>query len=323
MTHRVLVTDSKIVDLDTSETALSNIEVTIETTAAREPDELISVGDGADAIIADARTKINQYVLSKLTSLQVIGRSGIGVDNIDLTAAREQDVTVVNVPDYCLDEVSTHAFAMLLSCARKLPQLDRSVKQGKWSWDNARPMYRIQNQTVGVVGFGKIGRSLVAKLRGFDVSVLVYDPYISETDLAGFNVTRVGFDKLLTESDLVSIHVPLTDETHKMFDSEAFKSMPEHAVVVNTARGSIIDEDALAEAIETDSIAGAGLDVRENEPPNKPTFSEYKNVFLSPHVGFYSEEARYDLSRDVSEDVARVLQNKSPQNSVGKTSDWL
>jgi D-3-phosphoglycerate dehydrogenase len=260
-------------------------------------------------------------VLQSLDSLKVVGRSGIGVDNVDLHTAHELGIPVVNVPDYCLDEVSTHALGMLLSCARKLPQLDAAVKGGEWDWSPAQPIRRLKGQTVGIVGFGKIGRSFAQKLGGFGVDVLVFDPYISATDLSGFDVTRVAFGELLSDSDFVSIHTPLTEETRHLFDDDAFETMRDHAVLVNTARGPVVDEDALVAALEAGKLGGVGLDVRDPEPPENDPVAEFENVVLSPHAGFYSEDSRRELTRSVSEDVARVLRGEQPRNSVGPTSE--
>lgn len=322
MSYRIVVSDSKIIDLDAGQTVFEDIEATLKTTDARTPDALLTAVDEADALIVDAGTQVTGRVLEELKSLQVVGRSGIGVDNVDVRAAHEHEITVVNVPDYCLDEVSAHALGMLLSCARKLPVLDRSVRNGEWEWNVASPIHRIQGQTVGLVGFGKIARRLTAKLRGFGVDVLVYDPYISITDISGFDVTQVGFDRLLAESDFVSIHAPLTDETEGMFSTDAFEMMPDHAIVVNTARGPIIDEDALCNALASKRIAGAGLDVRETEPPDDTRLFDFENVILSPHAGFYSEASRSDLTQTVSKDVVRVLQGNTPENPVESGIGW-
>ncbi len=322
MSYQIVISDSKVIDIESGQTAFSGIDATLSTTTARAPDELIADARGADALIVDASTQVTERVLESLESLQVVGRSGIGVDNVDLQAADERGIAVVNVPDYCLDEVSAHALGMLLSCARKLPQLDREVKSGGWDWSVAQPIHRIQGQTVGIVGFGKIGRSFAQKLRGFEVDVLVYDPYISATDLSGFDVTRVSFDRLLADSDFVSVHTPLTDETQGMFDAGAFDAMRDGAILVNTARGPIVEEEALATALEKGDIAGVGLDVRETEPPVEEPLVEFDNVVLSPHAGFYSEEARKQLTRTVSEDVARVLQGEQPRNPVELTGGW-
>lgn len=322
MTYQVVVSDSKVIDMESGQAAFSDVEATVRTTDAREPEALIADARDADALIVDASTRVTAEVLASLDPLRVVGRSGIGVDNVDLETAQELDIPVVNVPDYCLGEVSAHALGMLLSCARKLPQLDAAVKDGGWDWSNAWPIRRIAGQTVGIVGFGKIGRSFAQKLRGFDVDVLVHDPYISRTDLAGFDVTRVDFDRLLSDSDAVSIHAPLTDETRGLFDAGAFAAMRDHAVLVNTARGPIVDEDALVDALARDDLGGVGLDVRDPEPPEDAPLADFENVVLSPHAGFYSEEARRDLSRSVSKDVARVLRGEPPHNPVEPGDRW-
>lgn len=249
MGHRIIVSDSKVIDLDAGRTAFTDINATLETTAARTPDALLDVAAGANALIVDASTQVTKRVLRELDSLRVVGRSGIGVDNVDLRAAREVGVTVVNVPDYCLDEVSTHALGMLLACARKLPVLDRSVRDGEWNWSVASPVHRIKGRTVGLVGFGKIARILAAKLRGFGVEIIAYDPYLSDADIDGFEVTLFDIDHLLSESDYLSVHTPLTGETRGMSDDEAVDSMQDHAALVNTTRGSLVDEEALCDAL--------------------------------------------------------------------------
>lgn len=322
MAYQIVVSDSKVIDIESGKTAFADLDATLRTTDAREPDALIEDAAGADALIVDASTQVTAAVLSSLDSLQVVGRSGIGVDNVDLQSAHEQGIPVVNVPDYCLDEVSAHALGMLLACARKLPQLDTIVKNGEWDWSAARPIRRLRDQTVGVVGFGKIGRNFTQKLRGLEVEVLVYDPYISVTDCSGFEVTSVSFDRLLSDSDFVSIHTPLTDETRGLFDADAFAAMRDHAILVNTARGAIVDEDALVAALESDALGGVGLDVRDPEPPEYEPLADFENVVLSPHAGFYSEAARRDLTRSVSEDVVRVLRGEEPRNRVDSTDSW-
>lgn len=321
MAHQILVSDSKVIDIESGQSAFAEMDATLQTAEARKPDTLIEAAAGADALIVDSSTEVTGDVLRALGSLQVVGRSGIGVDNVDLETAQALDVPVVNVPDYCLDEVSTHALGMLLSCARKLPQLDAAVKDGEWDWSPARPIRRLKGQTVGIVGFGKIGRSFAAKLRGLGVDVLVSDPYVSATDLAGFDVTRIGFEDLLAESDFVSIHTPLTDGTRHLFDAEAFETMPDHAILINTARGPVVDEEALVAALEAGELGGVGLDVRDPEPPADEPLDAFDNVVLSPHAGFYSEDARRELTRSVSEDVARVLRGEPPRNPVEPTDD--
>lgn len=322
MEYEILVSDSKVIDLQSGRSAFSDIKAMLRTTEAREPNELIKEAAGVDAMIVDASTQVTTSVLRSLDSLQVVGRSGIGVDNVDLETAQELAIPVVNVPDYCLDEVSIHALGMLLSCARKLPQLDAAVKRAEWDWSPARPIHRLQGQTVGIVGFGKIGRNFAQKLRGLEVDVLVYDPYLSARDLSGFDVTRASFDQLLADSDFVSIHTPLTEETRHLFDAEALETMPDHAVLINTARGPVVDEEALVAALKAGDLGGVGLDVRDPEPPENDPIADFENVVLSPHAGFYSEDSRRELTRSVSEDVARVLRGEEPRNPVDATDGW-
>lgn len=316
MTYTILVSDSKVIDFESGQTAFDDIDAEIRMTEARQPDELSEAAAGADALIVDASTRVTESVLKSLDDLQVVGRSGIGVDNVDVGAASQRGVAVVNVPDYCLDEVSTHALGMMLALARKLPQLDAAVKRGEWDWSAAQPISRLSGRTVGIVGFGKIGRSFARKLRGLGVNVLVFDPYISVRDLAGFDVTRVEWTQLLTDSDFVSIHVPLTEETRRLFDAEAFEMMLDDVVLINTSRGPVVDEDALVAALEADRLSGAGLDVRDPEPPVDSPLKRFENVILTPHAGFYSEHARRELTQTVCTDVVRVLRGLEPHNPV-------
>jgi D-3-phosphoglycerate dehydrogenase len=323
MTVRIVVSDSKVIDLDTKYSAFADIDATVRTTDAQDSEALIEDIEDANALIVDAGTQVTADVLTSISSLQVVGRSGIGVDNVDVTTAQELDITVVNVPDYCIDEVSTHAFGMLLSCARRLPRFHAIVKDGEWDWSRARPIYRMAGKTVGIVGFGRIGRSFAQKLRGFELDIIVYDPYISSAESSKYDVTREDFDKLLSESDFVSIHAPLTDETRGLFDATAFELMNENTIIINTARGPIIDEDALIDALATDSIGGVGLDVRNSEPPEDDQLLGFENVIVSPHAAFYSEESRRELTHSVCEDVVRVLQGDRPHNIVNHENEWV
>ncbi|MDL5363268.1 C-terminal binding protein [Halalkalicoccus sp. NIPERK01] len=322
MTHRLLVSDTKVIDTEAIREELDASDVRLERTDARMPDDLIDVAAEIDGLVVDANTHVTERVISSLNSLEVVGRAGIGVDNVDVRAAADHGVTVVNVPDYCLDEVSTHALGLMLACVRRIPTFDRAVRDGTWDWTVGRPIDRLQGQTVGLVAFGKIARSLSRKLRGFDVDVLVYDPYVSEPEMAGFDVTKVSFRNLLDRSHVVSVHAPLTNETRGLFDVDAFSSMRENAVLVNTARGGIVDESALHGALVSGEIAAAGLDVREEEPPTATPLSELETVVFTPHVGWYSEASRSELTRSVFVDVLQVLDGGDPDHPVDPESSW-
>lgn len=322
MTHRILVSGSKVIDLTIEQAVFDAIDATVERIDATDPSDLVDVVPGVDALVVDAGTEVTAPVLAAADSLTVVGRSGIGVDNVDVAAAVDHGITVVHVPAYCVDEVATHALALLLACERKLPTFDRSVRDGDWDWSVGAPIHRLSGSTVGLVAFGKIARNLARKLSGFDLEIVAYDPYVSDAEMAAFDVTRVPFEELLDRSDFVSVHAPLTDETERLFDDSAFQSMRDGAVFVNTARGGVVDEAALATALRTGPVARAGLDVRQSEPPVDSPLDDVENVVLTPHAGWYSEEAREELNRTVAEDVVRVLTGDEPLHPVDPDGRW-
>ncbi len=269
----------------------------------------------------DAVGLINQYapltkrVLSSLPNCKVVVRYGVGVDNVDTKAAEECNVQICNVPDYGVEEVSDHALALLFSLTRKITLLSNSVKQNQWDFQISRPITRLKDLTLGVVGLGRIGYALANKAKGLGWNVIGFDNNIQDVE----GIEMVSFEELITKSDMISVHVPLNDATHHLFNIDVFKNMKSNAVIVNTARGPIIDEKALTEAISSGEIAGAGIDVMENEPPIKdhPLFS-FDNVLLTPHAAWYSEQASYDLKRKAAEEAANVVLGNKPKNPVNK-----
>ena len=320
----MVMSDEKTVDPRTQreilEAAGARIEVLDERTEAAVADAV----RGADGLVVDSRTPVTAQVLGASETLRVVGRAGIGVDNVDLAAAAERDVTVVHVPDYCLDEVSTHALSLLLACVRNVPLQDRRTGEGTWDWREGRPLHRMRGRTLGLAGFGGIARRLASKLRAFGLEVVAYDPYVKATVMADYGVEEVGFEALLDRLDYLSIHVPLYGETREMFSTDEFERMADHAVLVNTARGPVVDEAALLDALETGEIARAGLDVLESEPPDaeNPLLAR-EDVVVSPHTAWYSEESRRDLSRSVASDVAAVLDGEAPTDPVDPELPWV
>jgi D-3-phosphoglycerate dehydrogenase len=323
MSYRIVVSDTKVMDGETRAAVLNAVDATVETTAAKEPAAVARAVEGADALIVDAGTQVTAEVVDAADSLDVVGRAGIGVDNIDVRAAVDAGVTVVNVPDYAVEEVSTHAFALVLACLRKIPTFDRSVKSGEWEWSVGQPMHRLAGSTVGLVAFGKLASRFAAKLRGFDVDVLAYDPYVPEYRMGDLGVESVTFETLLAESDVVSLHAPLTDETRGLIDADALERMRDDALLVNTARGGLVDEAALYDALVSGDLGGAGLDVRESEPPGESSLHGLDSVVCSPHVAWYSEESRVELTETVAEDVVRVLRGEEPDNPVDPETGWF
>lgn len=311
MPMKVVVTDHDFSNLDIESKIFDEVEAEIQVLQTESSDEIIEAANDADALL-NQFTRLPAEVFEALDDLQVVGRYGIGVDNVDVAAATRNDVMVVNVPSYCVDEVSTHSMSLLLACARKVPFYDSYVVKGTWDWEHGAPIHRLAGKTLGFVAFGKIARSVSEKASGFGFDQIVYDPYISAADVEDTSVTKVTFDELLDRADLISIHAPLTDETESLFNQEAFSSMKDDAILVNTARGPIVDEQALYEALSNDEIGAAGLDVLNEEPPEDSPLMELDSVVITPHVAWYSEESKIELRQNVARDIRRVLRGEKP-----------
>lgn len=312
---RVVVTDYNFSDLGVERDVLEPIGAEVIGADADTEEAVIEAVEGADALL-NQYAPVGPAVLDAAPDLQVVGRYGIGVDTVDLDAATDRGVWVVNVPSYCEDEVSTHALSLILTCERRVARFDAAIDEGTWDWKIGQPIFRLRGRTLGLAGFGKIPQHLVEKVSGFGLEVIAYDPYVPAEELAEHGVEKVGFDELLERADTVSVHTPLTDETRHLFDSDAFATMDDDATIVNTARGAVIDTDALAEALEGDEIRAAGLDVLPTEPPEDSPLVGRDDVVLTPHVGWYSEDSIVELRRTVAEDVARVLQGEELENPV-------
>ena len=306
---------------------LTKLGAEVEKTFCTTEEELISACSEADAVIALGIRITPGYIFSlkvieSLNKCRLIALTGIGYDSVDIAAATEKGICVANVPYYCLEEVSDHAMALILACARKFYQLFPDIKNGKWSTQAdylsaLRPLHRLSGQTLGLIGFGNIARTLVPKARAFGLRIIAYSPHVPNAFFKTFEVESVKLDQLLEESDFVSMHTNLTPETKHMIGLEQFKRMKPTAYFINTARGELVDERALHTALSEGLIAGAGLDVLESEPPDHDNpLLKLNNVLISGHFAYYSEESREELFRWPWEEVARVLQGKWPQGLV-------
>ena len=317
MSKRVVaVTDTVFPDLEPARAALAEADAEMRMAAEPTPESILEVARDADAMLV-TYAKITPEVISGLESCQVIGRFGIGTDNIDLPAAAAAGIAVTYAPVYCLDEVSDHAMALLLTLARKTAMANAMVHAGRWEMPAVVPIHRLRGPTLGLVGLGNIPQRIVPKAQAFGIEVIAADPYAPDDVFERLDVRRVELDELLAGSDFVSVHAPLTPETTGMFDREAFARMRPNALLVNTARGPLVDADALADALEAGEIAGAALDVLPVEPP--PADSRLigrDDVILTPHTAFYSEEALLDLQTTVATDVATVLNGGTPRFPV-------
>jgi D-3-phosphoglycerate dehydrogenase len=292
---------------------LARAGMRFEVVPARTEAEYLERCGDADGLLVQYGA-VTRRVLEGLPRLRVIVRYGVGVDGIDLAAATAQGVPVVNVPDYGTDEVANHALALLLALARKLARLDRQTRSGGWDVFRVGPVARLAGQTVGILGCGRIGSAVARKLGGFDVRLLGCDPHV---DTFPPGVRPVAFERLLAESDYLTIHCPLTPDTRHLFDAETLAWLRPSAVLINTARGAIVDTAALVEALQLGLLAGAGLDVLEAEPidPASPLL-RMEQVIVTPHAAWYSEEGRSDLKRRAAEEAVRVLRGERPRHCV-------
>jgi D-3-phosphoglycerate dehydrogenase len=311
----VAVTDSVFPNLDPAREVLKKIDADLHLASDSKPEAILKVAKDADAILT-TYAKVTADMILQLTRCRVIGRFGIGVDNVDIPSATGKGIVVTRVPDYCLDEVSDHAMALLLSIVRKIPYMSTRTQSGTWEMKAAVPIHRLRGTTLGLVAFGQIPQLMAPKAKSFGMRVVTFDPYVPDEVLKKAGVDRVDFDELVKISDYISIHTPLMPATHHLFNADVFKRMKPTSYVINTARGPIIDEAALAEALDKKEIAGAALDVMEKEPTTSSPLFGRDNVIVTPHSSFYSEESLVDLQTKAAEEVVRVLTGQAPKNPV-------
>jgi D-3-phosphoglycerate dehydrogenase / 2-oxoglutarate reductase len=308
----IAVTDSPFPSLDPAKAALARIDPELRIAKSPSTDDVLAVARDADAILV-TYAKLPGELLRQLRRCKAIGRFGLGVDNIDIPAAVELGITVTYVPDYCMQEVSDHAMGLLLALARKIPQSNALVQTGRWEMAPVVPIHRLSGRVLGLVGFGNIPRTLAPKAKAFGLRVVAHDPYVAQHVLASAGVEGVSFDRLLEISDFVSIHAPLLPATRGLFGAEVLRKMKRSACLINTARGPLVDEEALVAALESGQLAAAALDVVAVEPPPKDSrLIGRDNVILTPHTAFYSVEALNELQTKCAADVARVLSGEPP-----------
>ena len=320
MTHTVVFTDHTFGDLDIERDILGEVGAELIDAEARdEPLETVLADADPDGIIA-MYADVDADLLDSIPNCRVVSRTGIGFDTVDLAAATERGVYVTNVPDYCIPEVSDHTIALLLALARKVVDYNDRVKAGAWDVTAGRTMRRLDGSTLGLIAYGDIARAVGEKARALGMDVLAHDPYLDEGDVADEAVTLVD-DRadLLAESDAVSIHAPLTPATEGLIGPDELARMKETAFLLNTARGGIVDEDALADAIRVGEIAGAGLDVLAAEPPDDDSpLLDLDEVILTPHAAYNSAESVVELREKAARNVAAALAGEVPPYVVNE-----
>ena len=272
-------------------------------------EDLLKVVGEYDALIVRGRTKVTNAVFEAGKKLKVVGRAGVGVDNIDLEAAKAHHVRVVNSPLATTVAVAELTLSLMLSLVREIPRADASMKSGKWLKKEfeGRELY---GKTLGVLGFGRIGSAVAARAKAFEMKVLAYDPVVPAEDIRARGGEPVSLDDLLKQSDMITMHMPLTSESRHLLNREAFSKMKDGVYIVCAARGGVIDEDALLEALNSGKVAGAALDVFATEPPGETELVAHPHVIDTPHVGAQTVEAQTRAAHDIAEEVLNALAGK-------------
>ena len=282
-----------------------------------DPEGLLNEIGKYDALVIRSRTKVTKEVINKGKNLKVIGRAGVGVDNIDVPEATKRKIPVVNAPGGATVSVAELTFAHMLSLARNLSKSDKTMKNGEWEKKTLKGT-ELCDKTLGLIGSGRIGTEVGKMAIAFGMKVIVYDPYLSKETAEEQGFELADLDSLLKNSDFISIHTPLTDETKKMIDEKEFKKMKNTAFIVNCARGGIIDENALYNSLKEGKIRGAALDVYENEPPKNSPLLTLDNIVFTPHIGASTKEAQIRAGTITAEQVLKVLKNEKPDFCVNR-----
>ena len=280
------------------------------------PAEFLSQAADCDALLNTYAGPITADSIAKMPNCKIIARYGIGVDTIDLEAATAAGIIVTNNPTYCLEEVAEDAMALLLASARKIAFFDRMVRNERWEVPPGKPIFRLAGSTIGLVGFGNISRLVAVRAAAFGMRVLFSDPFVPDGKFSNLG-TKVELDQLLRESDFVSLHPPLTAQTRKMINADAFSKMKTTAYLINCSRGPVVDTDALVKALDEKQIAGCALDTTDPEPlPYPHPLRNRENVIINPHAAWYSEQAMAGLQSGAPNEVRRVLSGEWPINVV-------
>lgn len=321
--YKVYISDYDYPDINIEKSVLEPIGAEVIGLHCNTGENLAELAKDADAIMQQY-AKIPRETIEKLKNCKVIARYGIGTDILDVEAAYEHGMVVTNVADYCIEEVADHSISMAFTLIRSIPFYNRATHEGRWHWsDWAAPIHRMRNMTFGLIGFGRIAQNMARKLSVFGFKLQAYDPYISASYMATFGVKKVDLDTLLMESNVVDVMCPYTPETHYLINEQALRKMRRDAILINCARGKVIDNAALYKALKEKWIVAAGLDDTEEEPAKVQNWSpecnplfELDNCIITPHAAYVSQAALDEARRTAAENVKAVLLGQTPPNLV-------
>ncbi len=308
---KVLVSDS----LSDKGIEILKKEVDVDIKTGMSPDELKSCIGEYDALVVRSQTQVTADVIEAAANLKIIGRAGVGVDNIDVEAATQHGIIVINAPEGNMISAAEHTIAMMMSLSRNIPQANQSLKSGKWDRKTFTGV-EVRGKTLGVVGLGRIGAEVAARAQGMKMNILAYDPFISEERAEELGVTLTTVDDIVLNSDYITVHTPLTKDTKNLIDKEQFEKAKTGVRIINCARGGIINEEALAEAVASGKVAGAAIDVFVNEPPLGSPLIEQDNIIVTPHLGASTQEAQVNVAVDVAEQIINLSKGLPVQNAI-------
>jgi D-3-phosphoglycerate dehydrogenase len=309
---KVLVSDNisqKGIDI------LKNAGLDVDVRTGLKPEELKDIIDSYDALIVRSATKVTSDIIESAKNLRVIGRAGSGLDNVDKVAATKHGIVVMNTPGGNTITTAEHTIALLLSMARQIPQATTSMKQGKWEKKRFTGV-ELYNKTLGIIGIGNIGSHVARMAQGMGMNVIAFDPYMSEERVKSLGIKIVSLDELIETADFITVHTPLTPETRGLINADRIKRMKDGVRIINAARGGIVDEKALYNALKSGKVAGAALDVFEQEPPEGNPLLELDNIVLTPHLGAATEEAQENVAVAIAEQVVDYLVKGTIRNAV-------
>lgn len=315
---KVYLTDYDHPNFDIVEKALASVGARLYYTQSRTEDEVIANCADADGLLV-SYAPITKRVLESLPNVLVAVRLGIGYETFDLEGATKTGVYLANVPDYCLDEVADLTMALILSKARKLPLLMDLARRGVWDYKPAAPVHRLRAMTLGLVGFGHIAREVAVRAKSFGMRVLAHDVNVAPSAMQSVGVIPADLETVLKESDFVSLHVPLNEKTRGLISARELALMKPTAYLINTARGPVVDQEALVEAVRSRRVAGAALDVVSVEPPrpDEPVLHT-EGIDVTPHAGWFSVEAMQTMHQLAAEEFARVFRGQPPRSLLNK-----
>jgi D-3-phosphoglycerate dehydrogenase / 2-oxoglutarate reductase len=306
ITWKILLTDG----LEENGQAFLRQVAQVDNRSGISADELLEIVGEYDALIVRGRTKVTEAVFAAAKNLKVVGRAGVGVDNIDLNAAKAHQVTVVNSPTATTIAVAELTLALMLAVVREIPRGDSGMKTGKWLKKEMEGG-ELWHKTLGVIGFGRIGAAVVQRAAAFDMTILGYDPLIPAEEIQQRGGKPVSLDELLSQSDIITLHIPLTNDSRNLVNADAFAKMKDGVRIICAARGGVIDEEALLAALESGKVAAAGLDVFTTEPPGVTPLVTHPRVICAPHIGAQTGEAQIRAADDIASEVLAALKGES------------